>query len=145
VEREPVSAGTVGAYVVSTIGGQAVCTHMVSTIGSLTVGTDMVSTVGGQAVSTHVVSAIGSLTVCTDMVSAIGGEAVGTYMIGTIGSLTIRTGVRSVSVGRTTLGNHSTVQCGVSIRNRQSESTRCQDGKTKAKQNVRSFHDGCSN
>jgi hypothetical protein len=57
-------------------------------------------------------------------------------VIRTIGRLTIRAGMRSVGVRRTTLGYNTSVQYRVGVRNRQSECARCQDGKTKAKNNV---------
>jgi hypothetical protein len=152
-----VGSQAVGTNVVSTISGLTVCSNVVSAIRGQTVGTDVVSTIGSLAVCTNVVSAIRGQTICTDMVSTIGSLAVVTYTVGaisgqtvrtdvvsTIGSLTIRTGVRCISVRRAAFSDNSTVQYRVIIRNGQSECTRCQNGKTKAKQKVRSFHDVCS-
>jgi hypothetical protein len=121
---------------VSTVGSQTVGTNVVSAIGGLTVSPYMVSAISSQTVCTDVVSTIGGLTVVAYTVSAISGQTVGTNMVSAIRSLTIRTGVRRVGVRRTTLGYNSTVQYGVMIRNRESECTRCQNGKTKAEQKI---------
>jgi len=131
-----ISGLTVVTYTVSAVSGQAVGTDVVGTISGLTVVAYTVSAVSGQAVGTDVVGTISGLTVVAYTVSAISGQAVGTDMVSTIRSLTIRTGVRSVGVRRTTFGDNSTVQYRVMIRNRQSECTRCQNGKTNAEQKI---------
>ena len=133
---KPGSADAVGAYVVGTVSGQTVCTDVISAIGSLAVCTNVVGTVSGQAVCTDVVSAIGGLTVGAYVVGTVSSQAVCTDVVRTVGSLTIRASVRSISVGRTTFGNHITVQCRMGIRNRQSESARRQDGQTKTKKDI---------
>jgi hypothetical protein len=141
---EAVLADAVVTNAVSAVSSQAVCTDVVGTVGSLTVVTYAVSAIGGQTVCTDVVGTVGSLAVVTNAVSAVGGQAVCTDVIGTVGSVAISTGVRSIGMRRTTFSDDTAVQYSVVIGNRQSERARCQDGKTKAKQNVRSFHDDCS-
>ena len=93
-----VLADAVVTYAVCAIGGQTVCTDVVSAIGSLTVIANAISAISGQAVCTDVVSTIGRLTVVANAVSAIGGEAVRTDVVRTVGSLTISTGVRSIGM-----------------------------------------------
>ena len=121
---------------IGTVCCQAVCANVVSAISGLTVCTDVIGAVCCEAVCTDVVSAIGGLTVCTDVVGTVCCQAIRANMIGAIRGLTVRTSVRSVSVRRTTFRNNSAIQCRMSVRNRQSESARCQDGKTKAKQDI---------
>ena len=139
-----ISGLTICTYVISTISSQTIGTNVVSTISGLAVVAYPVSAVSSEAVCTNVVSTISSLAVVAYAVSTVSGQAVGTHVVRAIGSLAIRTSVRSVGVGRTTLRYNSTAQCVVVIGNRQSECARCQDGKTKAKNKIRSFHDVCS-
>ena len=89
-----VSSQTIGTYVVSTVSGLAICTHMVSAVSSQTIGAYVISTVSGLAILTHSVSTISS-------------QTIGTYVVSAISSLRV---VGGVGVGRTAFSDNGGIE-----------------------------------
>ncbi|MDB6145631.1 MAG: hypothetical protein JWP80_4675 [Pseudomonas sp.] len=87
--NEPVLADAARTEVIGTIRGQTIGAYVVSTIGGLAICTYVVSTIGGQTIGAYVVSTIGSLAICTDVISTIGGQTICAYVVSTISGLTI--------------------------------------------------------
>jgi hypothetical protein len=133
------SAQAVCTNMVSTIGSDTICTNMVSTISSNAVGTYVVSAISGNAVGTYVVSAISSNAVGTYVVSAISSNAVGTNMVSTVSGKSTHVGM-----GRTIFCNDRRVDMFACVYSGKCKSARSQKRESEAEDQFVSFHGSCS-
>jgi hypothetical protein len=145
-------AQAIGAYTVSAIGSDTICTNMVSTVSGNTVVTYAVSTVSGNTVIAYTVSAVSGNTVVAYTVSAVSGNtvvaytvrAVSGYAVGTYAISTISGNTTDVGMGRTVFSNYRCVDMFARIYSRKCKSARCQNRESEAEDQFVSFHGSCS-